>query len=132
MDKKSELEPYFSVENVKYDIDKGDGIEIPTVYCSDIVGYVRKVSVARALDDDKLHKKIGIDSGKGSLKVTLSLFSDEDVTDSKTKKKEFSNTGNKRVLILAAVPKLNESYSNIKILLNLVKLKLLDSYWITG
>jgi len=131
VEKKSELEPYFSVENVKYDIDKGEGIVVPTVYCSDIIGYVRKVSVARALDDDKLHKKIGIDSGKGSLKVTLSLFSDEDVTD-KSKKKGFSNTGHKRVLVLAAVPKVNESYSNIKILLNLIKLKLLDNYWITG
>ena len=132
MEKKSELEPYFSVENVTYDIEKG-GREIPTVYCSDILGYIRKVSVARALNDDNLHKKIGLDMGKKVLKCTLTLFSDEEVSGTKIKKrKEFTSTGSKKVLILVAVPNLSENYSNIKILLNLLKLRLLDSYWITG
>ena len=85
-----------------------------------------------------IHKKIGIDMGKEMLKVTLTLFADDDESSSSSntekgpKKKDFKNTGNKRVIILASVPKVNENYSNIKILLNLLNLKLLETYWITG
>merc|ERR1711973_416981 len=90
------------------------------------------------MGDDNLHKKIGIDMGKEMLKVTLTLFADDDESSSSantekgSKKKDFKNTGNKRVIILASVPKVNENYSNIKILLNLLNLKLLETYWITG
>ena len=72
------------------------------------------------------------------LKVTLTLFADDDQSSSSSntekgpKKKYFKNTGNKRVIILASVPMVNENYSNIKILLNLFNLKLLETYWITG
>ena len=98
----------------------------------------RKLCVERDLHDDNVHKKIGIDMGKEMLKVTLTLFADDDESSSSSntekgpKKKDFKNTGNKRVIILASVPKVNENYSNIKILLNLLNLKLLETYWITG
>ena len=41
VDKKRELEPYFSVEDVTYDIEKDNGRVVPTVHCSDILGLVR-------------------------------------------------------------------------------------------
>ena len=74
-------------------------------------------------------------SEKEMLKCTLTLFSDDYETTGKTKKqlkKDFKDSGNKKVIILACVPKVNENYSNLKILLNLLNLKLLETYWITG
>ena len=40
VEKKSELEDYFDVDLVTYDIEKG-GRQVPTVYCLDIVGFIR-------------------------------------------------------------------------------------------
>ena len=74
----------------------------------------------------------------GFLKVTLSLFSmDNDETPEVPKKGEIktkvhSQTGRNRVLILASVPKVSETYENVQILINLLKIKLLEQYQITG
>ena len=95
---------------------------------------IRKVCVARDFDDTNLHKKVGLDVGKDMMKVTLSLFPDDEVKNggAKKKKKQFKNTGNRRVLILAIAPKVSETYSNLQTILGLLKLRLLESYWITG
>ena len=39
--------------------------EIPTVYCNDLKGRIRRVCVLRNESDEDIYSKIGIDSGKG-------------------------------------------------------------------
>ena len=74
----------------------------------------------------------------GFLKVTLSLFSlnndetEEVAKKGEIKKKAHKRTGRHRVLILASVPDVSETYENIGILVDLLKIKLLDQYQLTG
>ena len=76
VEKKQLLSDYFVTESIEYqfknknknkDEDEEDIItkEVVTTYCSDILGLIRNICVQRDLDDDRVEKKVGIDSGKG-------------------------------------------------------------------
>ena len=60
------LSEYYSAEMITFKFGK-DNVEkeIPTVYCHDLKGLIRRVCVLRNESDEDIYSKIGIDSGKG-------------------------------------------------------------------
>ena len=126
VEKKNTFADFYSYEDIKYEGDKS----IVTVFCSDIIGLIRKICVMRDLDYENCTKKVGIDGGKGFLKIVLSLFDDENPGNEKTGSKSY--TGGRKVIPLVIAPNVSETYGNIKIMLDLIKFKLLDNYLITG
>ena len=60
------LSEYYSAEMITFKFGK-DNVEkeIPTVYCNDLKGLIRRVCVLRNESDEDIYSKIGIDSGKG-------------------------------------------------------------------
>ena len=84
----------------------------------------------RDLDYENCTKKVGIDGGKGFLKIVLSLFDDENPGNEGAGSKSY--TGGRKVIPLVIAPNVSETYGNIKIMLDLIKFKLLDNYLVTG
>ena len=68
---------------------------------------------------------------KGFLKIVMTIFNDDD--DLETDKKSAKNyTSGKSVIPLATCPDVKETYENLRILLELIELKKLEPYKITG
>ena len=126
VEKKNTFADFYSYEDIMYEGDKS----IVTVYCSDIIGLIRKICVMRDLDYENCTKKVGIDGGKGFLKIVLSLFDDENPGNEGAGSKSY--TGGRKVIPLVIAPNVSETYVNIKIMLDLIKFKLLDNYLVSG
>ena len=126
VEKKYTFADFYSYEDIKYEGDKS----IVTVFCSDIIGLIQKICVMRDLDYENCTKKVGIDGGKGFLKIVLSLFDDENPGNEGAGSKSY--TGGRKVIPLVIAPNVSETYVNIKIMLDLIKFKLLDNYLVTG
>ena len=95
----------------------GSFIERLVVYCHDIPGLIAyKMIVENACHNDDMLNIVGMDYGKGMLKITLNW--------SKVVKYSGKNKlmGPKHGLILAIVANVPESYHNIKILINLTNI----------
>jgi hypothetical protein len=86
------------------------------VLCKDLPSLIERVIEERQLvDDDKLLTRIGLDGGGGFMKVCLSIFNVTNPISADTSLgKKFKDSGVKKCLILAIVPGIQESYSNVK------------------
>ena len=138
----SQYADFFTAKFETFEDKDGMPIGMPLVYCSDLVGFLEKVEENRGVAGRGKKRKLGGDSGKGFLKLTLSLY-DEEVDPSERPRKKArrsreegitataEETGQKRILLLAVVPTIPESAANLKKLLNIVGVNSVP-YTVTG
>lgn len=86
------------------------------IVCTDITLLIEKVIEERDITDPLI--RIGLDGGRGFMKVCLSIFNlDEKAKEFWSTKRlgeRFQDSGVKKVLILGIVPDIQENYVNIK------------------
>ncbi len=90
--------------------------EHPAVFCSDCAELLARISAERRHDIADIDLiKINIDSGRGSLKVTMNVLYDDERTTPRYKsgRRIFKESGVKRSFLLAIIPNIGESYAII-------------------
>ena len=131
VEEKTRLDCFFSADNMRFSDNEGNTIIRPFVYCSDIVGFVRELARLRGFSASDLVLKIGIDGGKGFLKMILTLYDPSDVRNNNKSSRitresgigsgqDYSMLGRKKIMILAISPKTPENYSNLQIFYDMV------------
>ena len=117
-------------------------LESPFVYCCDIVGFVETIASLRGYNFTDMAQKIGMDFGKGHLRMVLTMYDDEDLLNISTKERitraegigsgsSYKLTGRRRIMILASAPKVPENYHNCGIFIQNVAINSL-LYTFTG
>ena len=129
---KSKFDQFFTADEVQFYNSDGGTIVRPFVYCSDILGFVSELALLRELDIGDLTVKVGVDSGKGHLKMILSLYDPDNLqvnkcaADRVTRKDGigsgnlYSLLGRKRVMIIAIAPDTPENYTNLQLFYDMV------------
>ena len=129
---KQQLDSFFSVGNIEFSDNEGKSIARPFVYCSDIVGFVHELAKQRNLNMGDLVVKVGLDGGKGHLKMILSMYDPSGVLGNTgdvsrvTREQgigsgeDYSLLGRKKVIILAIAPNTPENYTNLQIFYDMV------------
>ena len=141
-EKKGVFAGFFKVEKVTFKNNDGEDFESPLVFCSDVVGFVETLAHLRGYNFTDMVEKVGMDSGKGHLRMVLTLYDEEDLlhlsTGSRVTRQEgigsgcqYKLTGRKKIMILATTPNVPESYLNCSIIMNKVNINSL-AYRFTG
>ena len=128
---KSRFDSFFSADNMRFSDSEGNTIIRPFVYCSDLVGFVRELADLRGFSVSDLVLKIGIDGGKGFLKMILTMYDPSDVLNNAKHSRitresgigsgqEYSMLGRKKIMILAISPNTPENYTNLQIFYDMV------------
>ena len=141
MDKKV-FDPYFKVTNVKFqesesvpEMDR----EVPLLYCDEVDDMIEKAASIIGKSPDELELKLGGDSGKGSLKTTLSMTDPSPQPPSKKSRvthkdgvQALNPSRGQHCFVLASLPnrdpKIGETYDNMKIIFDLMKIRE-SKYW---
>ena len=123
-DERSKFSNFFTVKEMDFEKKVKKVITKVTrqvFICTDVNGFVSEIEAIR---ERSLTGKIGVDVGKGSLKVTLTLFDEWAASAGSGKsrvtrasgisERDRSLTGGRKVLLLAVAPDVQESYDNIK------------------
>lgn len=77
-----QLQDFFEIKSMG-DIGGSESVkDIPIVYCTDVKGLIQKIQEARKMFGEEMLIKIGIDGGGGFFKITLSIISLEQETES--------------------------------------------------
>ena len=108
-----------------------------TVICNNVKGLADDIVEARGLKKPKF--KIGIDGGGGFLKVCLNIFEFEEAIPSRSPAQSpahkksavysgFSDSGVKKLFIIALVGNVQENFENVGLLLRSLKLEKLGPY----
>ena len=111
--------------------------EVPRVYCNDVEELVALVLQHRNQVPNDVDIKLGVDGGQGYLKVTLSItlkpeMKTHTVPEKKSRNGEgyssqdFKDSSVQNTLILAILPSMNESFVNLKMILDKLKINSLD------
>ncbi|KAJ8688207.1 hypothetical protein QAD02_024002 [Eretmocerus hayati] len=134
-----QLDQFFSVLKttfVKMKNDSRSEEELTVVYCHDIDGLIKYIKEKRDVDNVLL--KIGVDGGRGSLKICLSIQDSSDdslaqsadlrVKKSKlgAKSKRFLDSGVKKLFLIGIVESCQENYENISKLWSLIGINKID------
>ena len=118
--------------NVKEYIDT----KIPGIICADTEELIALALLYRNASLGDTEIKLGIDGGQGFLKVTASMTQDPSLQEEPTSKrsryqdgyssKDFKDTSVHKCLILACIPTMDESYPNLKLIMDSLKIDSLD------
>ena len=113
--------------------------DIPSVICSDVEELVAMLLLHRNMSPEEVDLKLGNDGGQGTLKVTLSMTLKPEFevsTSPKPKRFQYSEgygdggdfkfSSIHKAIILALVPTMNESYVNLRTLLDKLNIGALD------
>ena len=107
------------------------GDVFPVIYCTNLNDFIHRVCENRRLFPDFV--KIGFDSGRSSLKATLSLIDTTPVIlDSKEKSAFFKDSSVHKSFIVAFGSNLPESYDAMKFLFELLKLNQRRDFKLSG
>ena len=139
---KSKFDQFFSADLVQFQDNDGSLMPRPVVFCSDILEFVNKLIELRMFNSGDIKLKVGVDKGRGHLKMVLSLYNPDEVGKAKeggrvTKQMgigsgdDYSLIGKKKIMILAIVPEVPENYHNLQLLYDLTKINSV-SYQQTG
>ena len=106
------------------------------ICCNNVEGLVALIKQKRGYDpdaDDNLLIKLGLDSGRGFLKLCLTIVelkNSEEFTEEKKKmprhQQKFKDGGVKKLLILGLVESCLETYDNVKVLMELLGINALS------
>ena len=104
----------------------------PLVFCNDLVGFIKELLNLRSLRADDVQVKVGLDGGKGHLKLILSLYEPDNLQVNKRGHSrvtrdlgigcgpDFSLLGRKKIMILATTPDTPENYFNLQFIYDTV------------
>jgi hypothetical protein len=127
----NQYEEYFSAELMEFEGKEGEKVTKPLVYCNALGEFIDHVEENRGGRRGK-KRKLGGDSGKGFLKLTLTLYDDESIIEDRPAKKArrsreegicgtyAEETGQRMILLLAVLPTVAESPYNLKKLIDLI------------
>lgn len=112
------LSDFFMVDNIGINISETENVEKPGVFCTDIVGLICTLIEARNLDPDHTEVIFGCDDGQGSLKICMTVKTDEPIPQQKGAGDvaagiEAKLSSVKRLMLIANVPGVSESYSTM-------------------
>jgi hypothetical protein len=127
---KSKLDPFFSADLIQFKDNDGNPMQRPLVFCSNTVDFIRELMDLREMAAGDFKLKVGLDKGRGHLKMILSMYNPDEVFRCKgggriTMKKgigsgdDYSLIGKRKIMILATVPDIPENYHNLQILYDL-------------
>ena len=107
------FEPYFSLKKEKFN--ESDSVpamdkEVPLFFCHDPDGFIETECEILGYSPHELTKKLGIDSGKGSLKLTLSMRDQTEETPRKKSRVTHKDTVQAGVYILQYLVKKNSCF----------------------
>ena len=139
---KAMFDKYFSADLVQFKENDGSFMTRPVVYCSSITDFAYKLMELRSLEPGDVKLKVGLDKGRGHLKMVLSMYNPREVMRIKGEGRvtmdmgigsgqEDSLLGRKKIMILAIVPDIPENYHNLQILYDLTQVNSV-SYQQTG
>ena len=138
-----ELDEFFDVTTVQFEameVDENTGKKVKCmsektlVYCKDVEALVLHIKEKRGFsaDDENIFFKIGLDSGRGFLKICMTMQqmptqkhdsdsdSDPMIEVERPTKNKFKDSGVKRLIILGLVENGMETYNNVKILMDIL------------
>ena len=78
-EKKGVFEHFFNVETVMFKDSNDEDLESPLVFCCDLAGFVETLAQLRGFNFTDMAEKIGMDSGKGHLRMVLTLYDEDDL-----------------------------------------------------
>ena len=137
VERKKMFEEFYMAELVEFEDKNGEQVNEALVFCSQIEDFVEFLSALRGENFTDLAQKIGVDSGKGFLKVTLTLYNEEEViplnnNNQRVKRSggigsntSYRDLGSKKVIILAAMSGVPETYNNCKVIFDKLQLSTL-------
>ena len=133
-DRRHIFKEYFTAEKVSF-LGKNEDIkEEALVYCNQIEEFIEFLAMLRGKNFTDMTEKIGMDMGKGKLKLTLTMYDEDDVipveSHSRVTREDgiggghvYRDLGGRKVIILAAVPDIPENYENCQTIFEKVQLK---------
>ena len=129
---KLKFEKFFSLSLVNFKGGDDKWITRPLVFCNDLVGFIKELLNLRSLRADDVQVKVGLDGGKGHLKLILSLYQPDNLQVNKRGHSrvtrdlgigcgpDFSLLDRKKTMILATTPDTPENYFNIEFINDVV------------
>ena len=126
------LAEYYTVESFEFEENVGKGksakkikVDKDLVFLKDPAAFVDHIVKERGLDKDQVIVRVGLDGGQGSFKVMVSIFEtgyDPEISFSKSEGPGSRLTGSQRMLVMALADDLPESYENMRIIVEVLKL----------
>ena len=109
---KAKFDKFFTADVVQFRDSDGSPMPRPVVFCSAIVDFVSELIELRKLNFGDFKLKVGIDKGRGHLKMVLSLYNPDEVVKVKEEGRvtmqmgigsgdDYSLIGKKKIFILA-------------------------------
>ena len=131
VDRKIVFADYFKIEKMEFTNSDGDKVERPFAYCHRVEEFFELLAFLRDKNITDLCQKIGIDAGKGHLRMAATLYDAEDLLSiqslQRTTRSDGIGSGDKKKLggpkkavVLASSPDVPENYGNLKIFLEKV------------
>ena len=121
---KQNFDQFVGADLINFKENDGSLISMPAVFCSNIVGFVNELMELRRIHLGHMKLKVGLDKGRGHLKMILSMYNPNEVMKNKgvgrvTMKMgigtgdDYSQIGKRKIMILAIVPDIPEKYYNL-------------------
>ena len=129
VERKGVFAKYFDIESITFEDSEGELFQSPFVFCSDICGFVETLAFLRGHNFTDMAHKIGMDSGKGHLRMVLTMYDEEDIlpvhTNSRVTREEgigggtgYKLTGRRKIMIIASAPRVPENHHNCSIFID--------------
>ena len=126
------LDEFYTVESFEFEETVGKGrsarkikVVKDLVFLKDPAAFVDHIVEERGLERDQVMVRVGLDGGQGSFKVVVSIFEtgfDPEISFSKSEGPGSRLTGSQRILVMALAEDLPESYENMRIIVEVLKL----------
>ena len=134
---KAKFDSFFSADIMKFQDNDGRSITRPFVFCSNFVGFVQEIAALSGLDVSDLVLKVGLDGGKGHLKMILTIYDPNMILSIGSGGRvtrdagigsgdDYSMLGRKKIHIIAIAPKTPENSVNLQIFYDMVGVNHLD------
>lgn len=115
------LSDFFAIDKIEIKTSEDEVVEKTGVFCTDIIGLIVTLIEARGLDPEHTEVILGADDGQGSLKICMTVKTDDPNHTPKEKGAgdfaagtEAKLSSVKRLMLLAIVPGVSESYSTME------------------
>ena len=131
-DQGDSIQEFFEIKQAEFDVkNSNDKLMKPIILCKDVNAFVRHVLLSRGHLGKAVLKKIGADGGGDFFKVCLNLILDQDQKSPEKKKPagssdRFKDSGVKKLLIIAIVQGIPETYRNVKVIMGFLDLQNFD------
>lgn len=138
VDEGESLAEFFEVRDMSLDVKNENDVYVkvqkPVVLCKNLPDFILRILKERGLEHVIVFKKYGMDGGGSFFKICLNVFKDESVSSPEKKKTasssrsaaKFKDSGVKKLLLIAVVEGVPETYSNVQMILNALNIEFID------